>query len=472
MMPYTCKNGLIKNVTVDNCQCLNGDGISLMNGQNIRITGCKLNTSDDGIYIFTSYKDPRGGTWWSSDDPQPSTNIEIDNNYCTVTNNSTKALAFILWGANCPDQRLVEVSNVYIHDNYFETMGVWNDDPYDAPLTIPTPVKNVRFENNSVGWVQGELYATPISGLTGFNSMSGVMNGDFERTGEAYWIIETEGDSSACAVLENENYFGCVEAASRGDAKLYQGIHLVKDVGYLLEADVMSSETGFRLFVRDAETDAVIAVQPVSGNQWNKAVMEFSVPENGNYKIGIEQGEAVSGWARIDNAVLGRIAPEGYNTIFTTHYADTFDSDTFYELGTRFSATASGTITAVRLFTSAEEKGVHTVRIWDYEKETVIAGPFAWDVQPGVEGWQEFTLPEGVHIEANRKYVVAVSTGDGNIYAKGVSISNSLTTTVKNGYLMADAGGGLYTKKKGTMPNTSHINSNYLRDVVFVPDDE
>ncbi|MBQ5887450.1 MAG: DUF4082 domain-containing protein, partial [Clostridia bacterium] len=78
----------------------------------------------------------------------------------------------------------------------------------------------------------------------------------------------------------------------------------------------------------------------------------------------------------------------------------------------------------------------------------------------------------GVHIEANRKYVVAVSTGDGNIYAKGVSISNSLTTTVKNGYLMADAGGGLYTKKKGTMPNTSHINSNYLRDVVFVPDDE
>ena len=93
MMPFTCTDGLIQNVTMkdfvsstpDVADHLNGVGISLQNCQNIRVTGYNLSVTDDAIYIFTSYRDPRGGTWWNSNNPQPSTNIEIDHNITQTT---------------------------------------------------------------------------------------------------------------------------------------------------------------------------------------------------------------------------------------------------------------------------------------------------------------------------------------------------------------------------------------------------
>ena len=165
IMPYTCRDGIIKNITTQDCRCRNGDGISPMNSQNIRITGCNLTTSDDGIYVFTSYRDPRGGSWWSSDEPQPSKNIEIDHNDCNVTNLKCKAFAFILWGSACPDQSLVEASDVYIHDNHFNTMGIWNNDPF-SELDTPTRAKNIRFENNVIDQIQDNFFETPIEDLT------------------------------------------------------------------------------------------------------------------------------------------------------------------------------------------------------------------------------------------------------------------------------------------------------------------
>ncbi|MBR0121278.1 MAG: hypothetical protein IJM10_05765, partial [Clostridia bacterium] len=80
MMPFTSENGLIKNVKINNWSHGNGDGICLMNCRNIRITGCKMFTGDDSVYIFSSFRDPRRSEWWNSDSPQPSENIEIDHN--------------------------------------------------------------------------------------------------------------------------------------------------------------------------------------------------------------------------------------------------------------------------------------------------------------------------------------------------------------------------------------------------------
>jgi chitodextrinase len=55
-------------------------------------------------------------------------------------------------------------------------------------------------------------------------------------------------------------------------------------------------------------------------------------------------------------------------TIFTTQVPDGSASDgasTFYELGTRFMASASGQITAIRFYKSASESGTHVGHIWD-----------------------------------------------------------------------------------------------------------
>lgn len=162
IQPYQCDNGLIKNITIKDPTDRNGDGISMVNCQNIRVTGCSLTTSDDTVYVCSAYRDPRKGYWCSSEHPQPSQNIEIDNNICRLTNLNCKTFAFIPWGASAPDLREVEISNIYVHDNDFQTIGIWPDDPYDS-ITAATPIKQVRFENNQYTKVQDNFYSVPCA---------------------------------------------------------------------------------------------------------------------------------------------------------------------------------------------------------------------------------------------------------------------------------------------------------------------
>lgn len=302
MMPYSCKNGLIKNVTMNRFSCKNGDGISLMNCQDIRITDCYLDTTDDAIYIFTSYADPRGETWWSSNEPQPSKNIEIDNNVCMTP---CKAFGFILWGSGCQDQSLVEVSNVYVHDNKFTSMGIWNDDPFDE-ITAPTPAKNIRFENNEILKIQDNFYETPISDMNLYDCMTEMKNGDFENR-ESYWtLLPNENEKSAGvaseAVGQDGTFYGYIEQLDKGDAKIYQGLKLESGKNYSFKAKVQSSGTGCRMFVRNLDTQELVASLEFNNTEWAEQTLTFEVPETGNYHIGIERGDATEGWARIDSA--------------------------------------------------------------------------------------------------------------------------------------------------------------------------
>lgn len=298
MMPYHCKNGLIQNVSMDNFKCKNGDGISLQNCQDIRITGCVLNVTDDAIYVYTSYKDPRGGTWWNSDDPQPSKNIEIDNNVCITP---CKGFGFILWGSSCPDQSLVEASNIYVHDNKFTSMGIWNDDPFDE-LSVPTPLKQVRFENNEIVTIQDNFYQTPISDMNEYDCMTEIQNGDFANK-ESYWTL-VDASVSDEAVGQTGTWFGLIDELDKNDAKIYQGLKFESGKSYTFTARVQSSGTACRLFVRDLNSQELIASQEFENTEWEQQALNFQVPETGNYHIGIERVDANKGWARIDSATI------------------------------------------------------------------------------------------------------------------------------------------------------------------------
>lgn len=476
IMPYTCNQGLIRNVTIQDAEFGSGDGISLMNSQDIRITGCNITTNDDAIYIFSSYDDPRAANWWSSADPQPSKNIEIDNNVATVTWTDTKAIGFILWGAGCPDQSLVEVSNVYIHDNQFNTMGIWNNHPYDTS-TQTVPMKNIRFENNTIGTVQNNFYTIPMSDVYGYDCMTEMLNGDFESTGEAYWVCQGSAGAAKDSVGQAGSWYGYIDNLDKEDAKLYQGLKLESGKTFMFTANVQTSGAVCRMFVRDQQTQELIAYKEFSNTTWGKETLIFEVPETGNYQIGIERGNAVSGWARIDSAEVADYFLRE-QTIFTTQVPTDFDEinaeagkAALYELGTRFSARKAGYITKVRIYTYAKESGVHTVRIWDYENQTVLAGPYQWNVTAGTQGWQEFELPEPLYIEADKDYVVAVSN-EGNLqcYARGKTSANNFTTPILNGDLITYTTSGLYSTALGTMPNSVNKSVSYFRDVVFVPE--
>lgn len=472
MMPYTCTNGLIKNIKMSNFWDANGDGISLQNCQNIRITGCTLDTSDDTIYVFTSYQDPRGGTWWHSNDPQPSKNIEVDNNVCYTT---CKAFGFILWGEACQNQSLVEVSNVYVHDNTFSTMGIWYNDPFvggsDTSTPSPTPIKNIRFENNTIKKIQDNFYQTPISDVNLYPCMTEMLNGGFEDR-ESYWVLKENSKAQSAGISKHNagqegTWFGYIQYLDQGDAKIYQGLRFEAGRVYNFNAKLMTQNGATcRMFVRNLDTQELVASKEFNSSTWKEETLTFTVPTTGNYHIGIERGNATSGSARIDAASVAT-RDEAEQTLLTTQVPDKYGNDNTYELGTRFKTTVDGSITKVRLYTHAEESGVHNVRLWDYKNKELIAGPYEWDVEAGTEGWQEFELPTPVAISANTDYVVAISNNaDTKYYAQGTQADNSFATAFANRNLVSYAKGGLWFRGSGTMPY-NQTNTNYFRDIVF-----
>ena len=315
MMPFYCDHGLIRNLTIHNPSHGNGDGICLMNTQHMRITGCTMRTGDDAVYIFSSYRDPRGlvrPTWWSSEIPQPSIDIEVDHNdLCT---DHCKGFGMILWGIDCPDQSLVEVRDVYVHDNHIETLGNWNYNPYTTRKGNP-PVTGLRFENNVIDAVEPNFFETAVCDMTGFPSSRTVQNGGFED-GLVFWSWEKNSNPDSVSVQSYDRqrfgeeetdlgwHHGALTHFSDGDCALYQGLYLYACRPYCFWAKVKTADNACRMFVRDAVSGEIICTKDFSHTAWTAEAMEFSVPRDGNYHIGFSRGDADDGFAYMDNVTL------------------------------------------------------------------------------------------------------------------------------------------------------------------------
>ena len=319
MMPFTCDHGLISNVTIGEWSHGNCDGVCMMNCQDMRITGCRMNTGDDSLYIFSSYRDPRRSEWWSSDEPQATKNIEIDHN--DLASNHCKAFVMILWGLDCPDQEKVEVRNVYIHDNHFKTMGNWLYNPYTKKIGFP-PVTNVRFENNRIDAIESNFFDTQISDMNCFRSMTAMHNGNFEEGGLAFWSLRRNSREDSAGVGRDEvgqdgGAYGFIAHLEEGDAAIYQGLYIRSEEPCAFHARVQTSGDVCRMFVRDLDTQELIACKDFRNTEWLEEQLDFRVPRDGNYHVGIERGSAAAGWARIDNAMLlgNMVSAFGYSKV-------------------------------------------------------------------------------------------------------------------------------------------------------------
>lgn len=302
MMPFTSERGLIKNVKITDWSHGNGDGICLMNCRDIRITGCEMFTGDDSVYIFSSCRDPRKSEWWSSDEPQPSENIEIDHN--DLKSNHCKAFGMILWGLTCPDLEKVEVRNIYVHDNHFETMGNWLYCPYTDKAGNP-PVTSVRFENNVIDGIEANFFDTQVSDMNFYRSMTHLENGDF-GSGRVFWAMQkNKNPDSAGVCRENGEAYGYIAALGEGDAKLYQGLYMEAGLPKLFRAEVKTTGCKCRIFVRNLDTGELTAHLDFDNTEYCEKTLLFTVPESGNYRIGIERGDAADGKAYIKHAVYG-----------------------------------------------------------------------------------------------------------------------------------------------------------------------
>lgn len=350
---YSSREGRVSNVRIESARWdSNTDGISIQNSQDIRVTRNTLRTGDDGIYVWSSYQDPRGGdgAWWSSENPQPSTNIEIDHNDVSVRmpgkhggeGRCCNAFAFIPWGSEAPDQRQVQISDIYVHDNRLAaaaSVGCWCHNIYVPHSPNPqSPITGVRIEGNEyIGPISRHFEEAQITDLTtdfGAFGSRAVTNGDFEHTGEAWWTPEgragatradqpsppgLRGKDASDAIAASDGWTGYLIAGD-SPATLSQGIRLAgsddypraDSVAYRLEADVVAKEgTSMHALVRDTCSGDELARRVLSPSSRTHLELRFSLAQTcGNVRMAFratdDSATDDTGWALVDNAIVHR----------------------------------------------------------------------------------------------------------------------------------------------------------------------
>src|SRR5580765_5865655 len=128
------------------------------------------------------------------------------------------------------------------------------------------------------------------------------------------------------------------------------------------------------------------------------------------------------------------------------------------ELGTRFTTSQAGQVTAIRFYKSATNTGTHTGSLWDASGRRLATVTFTGESQ---SGWQQAKLATPVNVQASATYVVSYTgsghySDDQNYFAGGANH--------KSGPLTATA--GLYTYGTGYPVNQWRA-SNYYVDVVL-----
>src|SRR6267378_6140751 len=162
-------------------------------------------------------------------------------------------------------------------------------------------------------------------------------------------------------------------------------------------------------------------------------------------------------------AVSGSNTPQ---TLFTSQIPAVQNSNdgptTNYELGTEFSSSVPGYITAIRFWKATSETGQHVGRIWSASGQLLASATFASET---ASGWQQQTLASPLAIAANTTYVASVNTG--NSYSAYTSVG--LHAAVVNQQLSSVVGNNGVSGPPSRFPTTGFNHTNYFRDIVFSP---
>ncbi|MEO8219693.1 MAG: DUF4082 domain-containing protein [Specibacter sp.] len=142
------------------------------------------------------------------------------------------------------------------------------------------------------------------------------------------------------------------------------------------------------------------------------------------------------------------------------------DPDTVsVELGSQFTSSQDGTVTAIKFYKNTENTGPHVVNLWSPQGKILATATLA-ATDSNVPGWQTVALPAPVKIDKNQKYVASYIAPNGRYSADEGGLDNAQS----DGPLTILAGGGVYAYGKGgTYPTSNYNNSNYYVDVAFTP---
>ncbi|MBQ7379785.1 MAG: hypothetical protein IJW70_08960 [Clostridia bacterium] len=305
----------LANLRLHEVKCVSGDGFGVAGAKHVTVNRCFFQSNDDGVVMSCHYFDPRGILWW--------TNMMGEDNGCRhitalhsyINSGGGKALAFITWGTNDPNQELEEISDVQAYDNYLvcvNPVGTWPDNPYNGQVPFDncetddySPVKNVRiFGNRYEGnCTLGPIACTNVLTDCGVHSTDNFRNGDFTLGGLANWtLVRNTNPESIDTVIYADKEKGRISHYEAGRVRALQGLYLAMGK-HIFTAQVMTGGEGATMIVMHTETGKIIASKAVCCTRPTVFSLPFEITgaEAADVFVGFESvGDSIDGYAIFD----------------------------------------------------------------------------------------------------------------------------------------------------------------------------
>ena len=218
---------------------------------------------------------------------------------------------------------------------------------------------------------------------------------------------------------------------------------------------------------------AAVEVSTDGGATWAQAsgraswTYTFSA-SNGSVTVmarAVDDAANIGAWASRTFDVGAQVCP---CSIFAQTVTGTPEADpNAVELGVKFRSDATGFISGIRFYKTADNTGAHTGTLWSSAGLNLGTVTFSGE---SATGWQEALFDQPVAIDADTTYVASYHTASGN-YATGTSFAAAGLDSPPLHALQGGADGpnGVYRYGPGGIfPTDTYGSSNYLVDVVFV----
>ena len=167
------------------------------------------------------------------------------------------------------------------------------------------------------------------------------------------------------------------------------------------------------------------------------------------------------------SAASSAVTPE--DTIFDFGTPQTIDSgDTSsVELGVKFTADTSGSITGLRFYKAAANTGTHIGSLWSSTGTLLASATFTNET---ASGWQYVTFSSPVSVSAGTTYVAGYLAPQGHYSFNSFQFNSAVDNPPLHGTANGTSANGVYAYSAvSTFPTNAYNASNYWVDVMFSP---
>lgn len=319
MIVNTSKRLYVGNVTMDEAKCTGADGMWPCGSDGVVFERIMMNTNDDGICLSANYNDPRDMLWYYAYPgwDHGTHNLALRHSRLSCYTFTGSAISFCIWGTDSPDLSRAEVNDIELYDTCLEgrlSIGGWTDNPYygispfDGSETDDfSPVKNLKIHKCELRSPTGidNLRITNLDSDCGLYSPSQFEYGDFKRriaeqnegwvTGLSNWSYSTR--EALCQIELYGKPCASLRKLRGKKCDMWQGLQLCRGKHTMRFAYKAGGE--FIACVRDKNGE-LIADMPIyqtpngysKGKDWQTCTMEFSLAEDGLYRLGIEANDS------------------------------------------------------------------------------------------------------------------------------------------------------------------------------------